>query len=152
MSYKHLLYEKEGNIATVTINRPDVLNALDSDTFREIGAVFQEIEDAPEARVVILTGRGEKAFIAGVDVRDMKDKTTVEIEEFVGIARRAGDRIYNLSKPVIAAVNGFALGGGFEVALCCDIILASENARVGQPEISLGIIPADRTLHSLRHK
>ena len=141
MSYKNLLYEKEDGIGIVTINRPEVLNLLSSEVFAEIFKLFQEIEDDPDVRVVILTGSGQKAFIAGVDVSQMKDKNSVEIEAFVAIARKTGERIFTLSKPVIAAVNGFALGGGFEMAMNCDLIIASKNARFGQPEITLGIVP-----------
>ena len=141
MAYKNLLYEKDNNIGTVTINRPDVLNALNIEVYRELYDLFQEIEGDSDVRVVILTGSGEKAFIAGADIIYMKDKTSVEIEEFVIAARRTGDRIYTLSKPVIAAVNGYALGGGWELAMDCDIIIASNNARFGQPEITLGIVP-----------
>jgi len=141
VAYKNLLYEKDNNIGTVTINRPDVLNALNIEVYRELYDLFQEIEGDSDVRVVILTGSGEKAFIAGADIIYMKDKTSVEIEEFVIAARRAGDRIYTLSKPVIAAVNGYALGGGWELAMACDIILASNNARFGHPEITLGIVP-----------
>jgi enoyl-CoA hydratase len=141
VSYKHLLYNRENSIGTVTVNRPAVLNALNTEAYVEFYNLFQEIEDDPDVRVAILTGSGEKAFIAGVDITEMKDKNSVEIEEFVAIARRANERVYTLSKPVIAAINGFALGGGFEMALCCDLLIASENARIGQPEISLGIVP-----------
>jgi enoyl-CoA hydratase len=141
VSYQHLLYDKEDGIGTVTVNRPEVRNALNVEAYVEFYALFQEIEDDPDVRVVILTGSGEKAFISGVDISGMKDKNSVEIEDFVAIARRANDRVYTLSKPVIAAINGFALGGGFEMAMCCDLLIASENARIGQPEISLGIVP-----------
>ncbi len=141
MSYKHLLYDKEDGIGIVTVNRPEVRNALNIEAYTEFYTLFQEIEDAPDVRVVILTGSGEKAFISGVDISEMKDKNSVEIEDFVAIARRANDRVYTLSKPVIAAINGFALGGGFEMAMCCDLLIVSENARIGQPEISLGIVP-----------
>ncbi len=141
MSYKYLLYDKEDGIGIVTVNRPEVRNALNIEAYAEFYTLFQEIEDDPDVRVVILTGSGEKAFISGVDISGMKDKNSVEIEDFVAVARRANDRVYTLSKPVIAAINGFALGGGFEMAMCCDLLIASENARIGQPEISLGIVP-----------
>ena len=149
MSYQHLLFEKEDGIGIVTVNRPAVLNALNTQAYAEFYDLFQEIEDDPDVRVVILTGSGEKAFIGGVDIREMKDKSTVEIEDFIAVARRANDRVYTLSKPVIAAINGFALGGGFEMALCCDLLLASKNARVGQPEISLGIVPGGGAMQRL---
>ena len=147
MSYQHLLYDKEDGIGVVTVNRPEVLNALNTKAFTEFYTLFQEIEDDPDIRVVILTGSGERAFIAGVDVNEMKDKNSVEMEIFVAIARRANDRVYTLSKPVIAAINGFALGGGFEMALCCDLLIASENARIGQPEINLGIVPGGGAMY-----
>jgi len=149
VSYKHLLYEKEDGIGIVTINRPEVLNLLNSEVFVEIYELFQEIEDDPDVRVVILTGSGQKAFVAGVDVSQMKDKNSVEIEDFVAIARRTGDRIFTLSKPVIAAINGFALGGGWEMAMNCDLLVASKNARFGQPEINLGIVPGGGAMQKL---
>jgi enoyl-CoA hydratase len=149
VSYNYLLYQKEDGIGLVTINRPELLNALDSQVFAEVFKLFQEIEDDPEVGVVILTGSGPKAFIAGVDVSGMKDKNSVEMEAFVAIARKTGDRIFSLSKPVIAAVNGFALGGGWEMAMNCDLIIASQNARFGQPEISLGIVPGGGAMQKL---
>jgi enoyl-CoA hydratase len=141
MDYQYLVLEKEGGIGTVTINRPDVLNALNIAVFRELDGLFGEIENDPEIRVVILTGAGDRAFVAGVDIKEMKDQDSAGIREFVALARRAGDRLYNLPKPVIAAVNGFAFGGGNELALTCDLRIASETATFGQQEINLGIIP-----------
>jgi enoyl-CoA hydratase len=141
LEYKNLLLAKEAGIAIVTVNRPAVLNALNTETYRELYEMFTEIENDPEIRVVILTGAGEKAFAAGVDIRDMKDKDSVTINEFLVTARKAGDIIYKLSKPVIAAVNGYAFGGGNELALDCDLRIASENARFGQQEINVGVIP-----------
>jgi enoyl-CoA hydratase len=141
VDYKNLLLAKENGIGIVTVNRPGVLNALDTETYRELYEMFEEIENDPEIRVVILTGAGQKAFAAGVDIRDMKDKDSVNINTFVVTARKAGDKIYNLSKPVIAAINGFAFGGGHELALDCDLRIASETARFGQQEINVGVIP-----------
>ena len=141
MSYKYLLYEKEDGIGVVTINRPQVLNALNIEVYSELNEMFIEIEQDPEVRVVIITGAGEKAFVAGVDILEMKDKNSVDIERFINIARWAGDRIYNLSKPVIAAINGYAFGGGNELALACDLRIASENAQFGQQEINVGVVP-----------
>ena len=141
MDYKNLLLAKEKGIGIVTVNRPGVLNALNTEIYRELYELFAEIENDPEIRVVILTGAGEKAFVAGVDIRDMKDKDIVTINEFIVTARRAGDKIYNLSKPVIAAINGFAFGGGNELALACDLRIASEAAQFGQQEINVGVIP-----------
>ena len=141
MKYKSLLYSKEEGIGIVTINRPESLNALNGEVFTELYKLFQEIEDDQDVRVVILTGSGEKAFIAGADIAEMQAQSSVEIRSFIDKGRRASDRIYTLSKPVIAAINGFALGGGCELAMCCDLRVASENAKFGQPEINLGAIP-----------
>ena len=148
MSYKHLLYENEDGIGIVTINRPEV-NLLNTEVFVELYKLFQEIEDDPDVRVVILTGSGQKAFVAGVDISEIKDKNSVEIEAFVAIARRTGDRIFTLSKPVIAAINGFALGGGWELVMNCDLSIASKNAKFGQPEINLGIVPGGGSMQKL---
>ena len=141
MGYNTLLLAKEDGIGIVTVNRPRVLNVLSTEVYSELNEMFAELEHDPEVRVVIITGAGEKAFIAGVDIMEMKDKTSVDISKFITIARWAGDRIYNLSKPVIAAINGYALGGGNEVALACDLRIASENAHFGQPEINVGVVP-----------
>ena len=149
MEYKNLLLVKDNSIGIVTINRPQSLNTLNMEVFGEIYEMFTEIENDPGIRVVIITGAGEKAFVAGVDILEMKDKNSVEIEEFIRIARRAGDKIYNLSKPVIAAINGYAFGGGNELALACDLRIASENAKFGQQEINLGIIPGGGAIQRL---
>ncbi len=141
MKYQSLLYRKEEGIGIVTINRPESLNALNGEVYTELSELFQEIENDPEVRVVILTGSGEKAFVAGADIAEMQPQSSVEIRSFIDKGRRASDRIYTLKKPVIAAVNGFALGGGLELAMCCDLRVASEKAKFGQPEINLGIIP-----------
>jgi enoyl-CoA hydratase len=141
LAYRHLLYEQDNGIAVVTINRPQALNALNNEAFAELYELFQEIEKDAAARVAIITGSGEKSFIAGTDITDMVNLNPAEARVFAGNARKTCDYIYNLSKPVIAAVNGFALGGGCELAMCADLRIASENARFGQPEITLGIIP-----------
>ena len=141
MTYNYLLYDKEGGISIVTINRPESLNALNGEVYQELYQIFQEIEDDPDVGVVILTGSGEKAFVAGADIAEMQPQNSIEIGGFIDNARKASDRIYTLSKPVIAVINGFVLGGGCELAMCCDLRIASENARFGQPEINLGIIP-----------
>ena len=141
MAYHTLLYEKEDGIGIVTINRPASLNALNGEVYTELYELFQEIENDAEVRVVILTGSGEKAFVAGSDITEMQPQNSMEINSFVEKARMASDRIYTLSKPVIAAINGYALGGGCELTMCCDLRIASENARFGQPEINLGVIP-----------
>jgi enoyl-CoA hydratase len=140
MDYKYLLLAKEGPIGIVTINRPKSLNALNAELFGELYNLFQEIEADPVIRVVILTGSGDKAFIAGADAMEMQGKTPMN-RDFMPLARKASDQIYNLSKPTIAAVNGYALGGGNELAMCCDLRIASENARFGQLEVNLAILP-----------
>ncbi len=141
MTYKTLLYEKEDGIAKVTVNRPESLNALNSTVYAELYKVFESIENDARVRVVVITGAGEKAFVAGTDIVEMQDMNTLEISRFVDKIRKASDRIYTLSKPVIAAINGYCLGGGCELTLCCDLRIASEKARFGQPEINLGLIP-----------
>ena len=141
MSYNNLLYDKEDGIGIVTINRPESLNALNGEVCTELYKIFQEIEDDQDVRVIILTGSGERAFVAGADIAEMQPQSSLEISSFIDTGRKAFDRIYTLSKPVIAAINGFALGGGCELAMCCDLRIASENAKFGQPEINLGIIP-----------
>jgi enoyl-CoA hydratase len=141
VTYKTILFQKADGIATVTLNRPDSLNALNSDVYNELYDVFEAIESDEEVRVVILTGSGEKAFAAGSDVVEMQNMNTLEIQKFVATIRKASDRIYTLTKPTIAAIHGYALGGGCELSMCCDLRICSEKARFGQPEINLGLIP-----------
>jgi enoyl-CoA hydratase len=141
MKYRDTLYNKEGNIAILILNRPEVLNALNANVYNELYYRFQEVEDDPEVRLVIITGAGEKAFAAGGDIALMQPLDSMQISKAMMKSRRAQDCIYKLSKPVIAAINGFALGGGLELAMVCDLRVASENAKFGQPEINLGIIP-----------
>jgi enoyl-CoA hydratase len=141
VTYQTLLYGKKDGIGTVTLNRPDKLNALNSTVYKELYDVFQAVENDPEVRVVILTGAGERAFCAGSDVAEMQNMGPLEIQKFMITIRQASDFIYALTKPTIAAVNGYALGGGCELSMCCDIRIASEKARFGQPEITLGLIP-----------
>ena len=141
MTYKTLLYEKKDGIAVVTLNRPDKLNALNSTVYNELYDVFNESENDDAVRVVVLTGSGEKAFGAGSDVAEMQNMNTLDIQRFMATIRKASDFIYNLTKPTIAAIHGYALGGGCELSLCCDLRICSEKARFGQPEINLGLIP-----------
>jgi enoyl-CoA hydratase len=141
MEFQNLLMEKSDGIATVTVNRPKALNALNEETLRELLCCFQGLERDAEIKVVILTGAGEKAFVAGADIAFMKDLEAVAARDFALLGQKVMNTIEQLTKPVIAAVNGFALGGGCELALACDIRLASDNARFGQPEVNLGVIP-----------
>jgi enoyl-CoA hydratase len=141
VTYQTLLYEKKDGIGIVTLNRPDKLNALNSTVYQELYDVFESIENDPEVRVVILTGAGEKAFAAGSDVAEMQNMGPLEVQKFMATIRKTSDFIYALTKPTIAAIPGYALGGGNELAMCCDLRIASEKARFGQPEISLGLIP-----------
>jgi enoyl-CoA hydratase len=141
VTYKTILYEKADGIAKVTLNRPESLNALNSTVYNELYDVFENIENDDEVRVVVLTGSGEKAFAAGSDVVEMQHMNTLDIQKFVATIRKASDRIYTLTKPTIAAINGYALGGGCELSMCCDLRICSEKARFGQPEINLGLIP-----------
>jgi enoyl-CoA hydratase len=141
MNYQNLLVEIKNKIAVVKINRPDKLNALNSATMNELKNVFTGLDKDESVYVVILTGSGEKAFVAGADISELNKLDTISGKEFSEKGQEVFDIIENLSKPVIAAVNGFALGGGCEIALACHIRLASVNAKFGQPEVNLGIIP-----------
>jgi enoyl-CoA hydratase len=140
MSYENLLVETRDGVARVTVNRPDKLNALDDRTMEELGAVFTALAVDPGARGVILTGAGEKAFVAGADIAELATQSPVEGRERSIRGQRVLDRIEGLGKPVIAAVNGFALGGGCELAMACHVRVASENARLGTPEVKLGLM------------
>jgi enoyl-CoA hydratase len=141
MGYETILLEQEGPVGILKLNRPQALNALNSQVASELSAVMDEIEKEATLKVLIITGAGEKAFIAGADILEMEKLSTTEARAFGNRLRIAVDKIANLSKPVIAAINGFALGGGCELAMACDIRVASEKARLGQPETGLGIIP-----------
>lgn len=142
MTYNNIIFEKKEGIAYVTINRPKQLNALNKETIDELSAVFTSIEDNKEIRSVILTGTGEKAFVAGADIKEFAG---FSIEEGKLLSAEGHQKLFNLvenlSKPVIAAVNGFALGGGLELAMAAHIRIASNNAKLGLPEVSLGVIP-----------
>jgi len=137
----NIVLEIEERIGIIRINRPDALNALNREIYLELEKTIDEIEINDQIKVVIITGSGDKAFIAGTDVVEMKNLSVIEAKEYAKKAGVAIDKIEALNKPVIAAINGFALGGGCEVALACDIRIAAENARLGFPEVGLGIIP-----------
>ncbi|WP_019850525.1 enoyl-CoA hydratase-related protein [Desulfitobacterium sp. PCE1] len=139
MTYSNILVEYHEQIATVTINRPKALNALNTVTLQELSQVVHDLANNSSIRVVILTGSGEKAFVAGADIAEMNTKTPMEARSFSQLGQRLMNLIESLPQPVIAAINGFALGGGLELAMACDIRLAGENARFGQPEVNLGI-------------
>jgi enoyl-CoA hydratase len=142
VSYEHLLIDREDNVAVLTINRPDKYNALNDEVVGEISAAMDELAADEEVRAIIITGAGDKAFISGADIGMLRDLETSK--DAVANSRRGHAmtlKVENLPKPVIAAINGFALGGGLELAMACDIRLASETARLGQPEVGLGISP-----------
>lgn len=141
MNYQNILFEIKNHTGLVTINRPDKLNALNNQTINEIENVFNSIKNNPEIFVVVITGSGEKAFVAGADIAELNNLDVISAKEFSEKGNRVFRAIETLDKPVIAAVNGFALGGGCELALACHIRIASENAKFGQPEVNLGIIP-----------
>ncbi|MEE8188023.1 MAG: enoyl-CoA hydratase [Kiloniellales bacterium] len=139
MAYENILVEKRGNVGLITLNRPKALNALNSSLMTELSDALDVLEADQEIGCIVLTG-SEKAFAAGADIKEMKDKTYSEVycEDFI---TRGWERIAQTRKPVIAAVAGYALGGGCEVAMMCDIIIAADNAKFGQPEITIGTIP-----------
>src|ERR1700735_3824372 len=137
----NVLYEKNDTIAYVTVNRPKVLNALNTPTWKDLRTAFEDAPDDATTRGVIRTGAGNKAFIAGADISELAKVTAFEAEQSSRFGQEVLDLIENLGKPVIAAVNGFALGGGCETAMACTIRLAVETAKFGQPEVALGLIP-----------
>ena len=141
MTFDNILLEKKSAIAYITVNRPKVLNALNTAAMEELGVAFQEIKDDPSIRVAVLTGSGEKAFVAGADIGELAKQDPVSGKKFSHRGQAVLDLIENLGKPVIACINGFALGGGCELALACTMRLASDNAKLGQPEVKLGILP-----------
>ncbi len=141
MSYSTLLTSLENNILTATINRPEKLNALNKDVFTDLNNLVDEIESNIEIKSAIITGSGVKAFVAGADIAEFNNLSLKQANE---LAKRGQDiffRIENCTKPIIACVNGFALGGGCELAMCCHFRIASDNAKFGQPEVNLGLIP-----------
>ena len=136
-----VLFHIDGHIATITINKPQVLNALSTEVLTDLNQALDEVEKAGNIYAVIITGAGEKSFVAGADISEMKDKNKTQAAEYGAFGNKVFLRIENFPCPVIAAVNGFALGGGCELAMACDIRIASETARFAQPETGLGITP-----------
>ena len=141
LTLDNVLYEKKGAVAYVTLNRPKVLNALNRRTWEDLQTAFEDAQEDPAIRGVILTGAGDKAFIAGADIGELSRVTAVEAEQSSTFGQRVLNVIENLGKPVVAAINGFALGGGCETAMACSIRVATENAKFGQPEVRLGVLP-----------
>ncbi len=141
MEYKYIIYEKSDGIATITLNRPEALNAFSKDVVFEILHVLEEVKNDENVRVVVLTGAGEKAFSAGADIKSMAGMNALKARELSLMGETLCLALENLEKPVVAALNGYALGGGLEVAMSCDLRIASENARVGQTEVNIGLIP-----------
>jgi enoyl-CoA hydratase/carnithine racemase len=141
LALANVLYEKKGSVAYVTVNRPKVLNALNTPTWSDLRKAFEDAQDDAAIRGVILTGAGDKAFIAGADIGELAQVTAVEAEQTSRFGQEVLDLVENLGKPVIAAINGFALGGGCETAMACTIRIAVDSARFGQPEVRLGLIP-----------
>ena len=141
LALANVVYEKKGCIAYVTVNRPKVLNALNTPTWSDLRKAFEDARDDAAIRGVILTGAGDKAFIAGADIGELAQVTAFEAERASRFGQAVLDLIENLGKPVIAAVNGFALGGGCETAMACTIRIAVESAKFGQPEVMLGLVP-----------
>lgn len=140
MAYETIILEKKERVATITLNRPP-MNPLNRRMYEELGQVAEELNADPEIKVVIITGSGDKAFAAGLDVKEVEGKSVTDMKDFWACSRDASARVAGIEKPVIAAINGLALGGGLEMALCCDLRIASEGVRFGQPEVTLGIIP-----------
>jgi enoyl-CoA hydratase len=136
-----VLVESDGPVTTLTLNRPDKLNALNAELLAELAAAVVDLGARPDVRCAIVTGAGEKAFAAGADIAAMSEMTPAEARRFAEVGHRVGAALEALAVPVIAAVNGFALGGGCELALACDFIYASDKARFAQPEVNLGVIP-----------
>jgi len=148
MNFENVIVEKDDAIAVVTLNRPQALNALSYGLVKDLSLAMQELDQDPQVRAIIVTG-GEKIFAAGADIKEMADRGPFDERVQERLAYR--DKINKISKPVIAAVSGFALGGGCELAMSCDIIIASETARFGQPEVNLGIIPGSGGTQRLTH-
>jgi enoyl-CoA hydratase/carnithine racemase len=141
LALENVLYQKKESVAYIIVNRPKVLNALSHQTFVDLRAAFQNARDDAAVRGVILTGAGDKAFIAGADISEFATVTAVEAAQSSNVGQEVLNLVENLGKPVIAAINGFALGGGCETAMACTIRVASETAKFGQPEVKLGLVP-----------
>ncbi|MGF6959654.1 enoyl-CoA hydratase-related protein [Paraburkholderia youngii] len=137
----NILYEKRNGIAYVTVNRPKVLNALSTQTWKDLRTAFEDAREDTVVRGVILTGAGDKAFIAGADISELAHASAIEAEQSSRFGQAVLDLIENLGKPVVAAINGFALGGGCETAMACTLRIAVEHAKLGQPEVKLGLLP-----------
>ena len=141
MSYENVRLEKKGAIARVTIDRPKVMNALNRQTLGELSHAFDDVRDDAAVRVLVVTGAGDKAFVAGADINELARMKALEAKELAFYGQQVFARLERLGKPSIAMINGFALGGGCELALACTLRTASENAKLGLPEVSLGIVP-----------
>jgi enoyl-CoA hydratase len=141
MDFRNLLVADDGAIRTITLNRPEKLNALNRDTIRELRLAFDAAKEDAAVRVVVLTGAGGKAFVAGADISELAKLSPAEALEFSRYGQELMTKVERLGKPVIAALNGFALGGGFELAMGCHVRIASDTAKIGQPEINLGVLP-----------
>jgi enoyl-CoA hydratase len=141
MAFENILVERDGPVATVTVNRPKVLNALNHQTLTELGAAFDQLRDAPDVRGLIVTGAGDKAFVAGADINELARMKALEAKDVAYFGQQVFSRLERMGKPSIAMINGFALGGGCELALACTLRTASTTARLGLPEVGLGIIP-----------
>jgi len=141
MAFDNLLLERQGAVATVTVNRPKVLNALNSATIDELARAMLELQGDESIRVVILTGAGDKSFVAGADINELAVQTPTSGRAHARTGQRAFDLVETLGKPVIAAINGYALGGGCELAMACTLRIAADTAKLGQPEVALGLIP-----------
>jgi enoyl-CoA hydratase len=141
MGFENLLLERDGAVAVLTINRPQVLNALNTPTLDELRRAVLDLKHDAGVRVVVITGAGEKAFVAGADINELAVQSPVQGKEHALRGQHVFDLIDNMGKPVIAAINGYALGGGCELAMACTLRVAADTAKLGQPEINLGIIP-----------
>jgi enoyl-CoA hydratase len=141
MEFKFIIYEKSEGVATITINRPEVLNAFNREVVDEILRALEDAKDDENVRVLVLTGAGEKAFSAGSDIKAMAGMTALKARELSLMGERLCLALENFEKPIVAAISGYALGGGLEVAMACDLRIASENARMGQTEVNIGLIP-----------